>query len=312
MRLSVGAVFLFMNVGDTTTRAFLSPESLLVANRRASAFEHRQSSPGGADGPRPVGRNRDADSISNKADVYFAQLKMDSRIRKQAFMDGDTEKSNEVFGDERVVELGETLQRDPQIQSRKEQVFETSAEEMIALMASTSSEETPHNNPDSKDQAFETSAEEMIALMASTSSEETPTQQPVKQISYKEKLLAAKNRKLVGDPRAAAAATTTTQPSQSDPNTPQTADMSPRETTTQARASATSSIAPPAVVVDHISTAVSPPGSTGPVSDEDVAAAIEYAAATIQMYKLAPDSQKPALTPILRSALTTAVAKLDV
>mmetsp|Transcript_50559 Transcript_50559/g.60996 ORF Transcript_50559/g.60996 Transcript_50559/m.60996 type:complete len:153 (+) Transcript_50559:305-763(+) len=152
----------------------------------------------------------------------------------------------------------------------------------------------------------------MIALMASTSSEETPTQQPVKQISYKEKLLAAKNRKLVGDPRAAAAATTTTQPSQSDPNTPQTADMSPRETTTQARASATSSIAPPAVVVDHISTAVSPPGSTGPVSDEDVAAAIEYAAATIQMYKLAPDSQKPALTPILRSALTTAVAKLDV
>mmetsp|Transcript_50560 Transcript_50560/g.60999 ORF Transcript_50560/g.60999 Transcript_50560/m.60999 type:complete len:111 (+) Transcript_50560:149-481(+) len=107
---------------------------------------------------------------------------MDSHICKQAFLNGDTEKSNQVFGDERVVELGEASQKDPRIQSRQEQAFETSAEEMIALIASTSSDET--------------------------------LTQPVKQISYKEKLLAAKNRKLAGDPRAAAA--TTTQPLQSN------------------------------------------------------------------------------------------------
>eukprot|EP00586_Coscinodiscus_wailesii_P017109 CAMPEP_0172519580 /NCGR_PEP_ID=MMETSP1066-20121228/291502_1 /TAXON_ID=671091 /ORGANISM="Coscinodiscus wailesii, Strain CCMP2513" /LENGTH=55 /DNA_ID=CAMNT_0013302199 /DNA_START=1608 /DNA_END=1775 /DNA_ORIENTATION=+ len=54
-----------------TTRAFLSPESSLVANRRASAFKHHQSSLGGSssDGLRPVGRNCDVDSISNKVDV---------------------------------------------------------------------------------------------------------------------------------------------------------------------------------------------------------------------------------------------------
>jgi hypothetical protein len=260
VRLSVG-VFLFLLCIDEGSHAFLSPESLVVNCGRASVFEHRQSTPGGGgtDGPRPVGRNRDADSVSNKADVYFAQLKLDSRIRKQAFLNGDTENSNKVFGDERVRELGEYLQKDPQIKSRQEQAFETSAEEMIALMASTSSEET--------------------------------STQPVKQISYKEKLLAAKNRKLTGDQRVA------TQPSQSDP--------------VQVQVSATSSLPPPAVSVDHIPTAVTPPSSTGPVSDEVVTSAIEYAAATIQMYKLAPDSQKPALTQILRSALTTAVAKLD-
>ena len=64
---------------------------------------------------RRVGRNRDADSIANTADLYFAQLKLDSKVRKQAFLSGDNDKANQVFGDERVKVLKETLQDNPHI-----------------------------------------------------------------------------------------------------------------------------------------------------------------------------------------------------
>eukprot|EP00586_Coscinodiscus_wailesii_P019052 CAMPEP_0172519084 /NCGR_PEP_ID=MMETSP1066-20121228/291205_1 /TAXON_ID=671091 /ORGANISM="Coscinodiscus wailesii, Strain CCMP2513" /LENGTH=76 /DNA_ID=CAMNT_0013301599 /DNA_START=1609 /DNA_END=1839 /DNA_ORIENTATION=- len=75
------------------TRDFLSPVLSLVANCRASTFKHHQSSLGGSssDSPQPVGRNCNADGISNKADVYSAQLKMEPHICKQAFLNGDTE-----------------------------------------------------------------------------------------------------------------------------------------------------------------------------------------------------------------------------
>mmetsp|Transcript_10165 Transcript_10165/g.21197 ORF Transcript_10165/g.21197 Transcript_10165/m.21197 type:complete len:240 (+) Transcript_10165:305-1024(+) len=54
------------------------------------------------DSPRPVGYNPDAYSISNTADVYFAQLKLDSKIRKEAWLKGDKEFANKPFADDSV------------------------------------------------------------------------------------------------------------------------------------------------------------------------------------------------------------------
>jgi len=65
------------------------------------------------DSPRPVGFNSDAYTMSNTADVYFAQLKQDSKVRKIARMRGDTETANKVFDDESVVQIGESWNENP-------------------------------------------------------------------------------------------------------------------------------------------------------------------------------------------------------
>merc|ERR1712157_625797 len=49
----------------------------------------------GFDG-RKIGRNKDADAISNASDVYFAQLKKDSTTRDLARYSGDDTKANDV------------------------------------------------------------------------------------------------------------------------------------------------------------------------------------------------------------------------
>jgi hypothetical protein len=54
------------------------------------------------DNPRPQGYNADAYAVSNTADVYFAQLKQDSRVRKRAWLAGDKETANQVFTDPTV------------------------------------------------------------------------------------------------------------------------------------------------------------------------------------------------------------------
>lgn len=61
----------------------------------------QQTQPGG----KRAGRNRDADTIANTADLYFAQLKRDSTVRTIARFQGDEEKANAVFADEGVTEL---------------------------------------------------------------------------------------------------------------------------------------------------------------------------------------------------------------
>eukprot|EP00804_Cyclotella_cryptica_P029015 CCRYP_005224-RA/>CCRYP_005224-RA protein AED:0.00 eAED:0.00 QI:280/-1/1/1/-1/1/1/229/709 len=62
---------------------------------------------------RPVGYNPDAYTISNTADVYFAQLKQDSKVRKQAWLAGDVERANQVFQDETVKQIGESWVENP-------------------------------------------------------------------------------------------------------------------------------------------------------------------------------------------------------
>jgi hypothetical protein len=51
--------------------------------------------------------------MSNTADVYFAQLKQDSKVRKLARMSGDTETANRVFADETVKMIGDSWQANP-------------------------------------------------------------------------------------------------------------------------------------------------------------------------------------------------------
>ena len=67
----------------------------------------------GTDVPRPAGYNPDAFAMSNTADVYFAQLKQDSKVRKLARMSGDLETANKVFADESVKMIGDSWQANP-------------------------------------------------------------------------------------------------------------------------------------------------------------------------------------------------------
>jgi hypothetical protein len=65
---------------------------------------------------RPVGRNRDADSIANTADLYFAQLKRDSSVRTIARLRGENDVAEQVFADEGIKQLDELLQKNPYLQ----------------------------------------------------------------------------------------------------------------------------------------------------------------------------------------------------
>lgn len=65
------------------------------------------------DAGRPVGRNRDADSIANTADVYFAQLKRDSTVRTLARYAGDEEVADAVMQDEGIKELESLIHTNP-------------------------------------------------------------------------------------------------------------------------------------------------------------------------------------------------------
>jgi hypothetical protein len=63
--------------------------------------------------PRPQGRNRDADSIANTSDLYFAQLKRDSTVRTMARLRGENDKAEKVFEDEGIKQLEELLHTNP-------------------------------------------------------------------------------------------------------------------------------------------------------------------------------------------------------
>jgi hypothetical protein len=65
------------------------------------------------DDPRPQGYNADAYAVSNTADVYFAQLKQDSRVRKRAWLAGDKETANQVFADPTVTSIRDQWVENP-------------------------------------------------------------------------------------------------------------------------------------------------------------------------------------------------------
>jgi hypothetical protein len=61
------------------------------------------------------GRNKDADTIQNTADVYFAQLKRDSTVRGVARLRGDDQEANAVFKDEKIEELKGLIKENPHL-----------------------------------------------------------------------------------------------------------------------------------------------------------------------------------------------------
>ncbi|CAB9527011.1 expressed unknown protein [Seminavis robusta] len=128
--------------------AGLDPNALTV-EQQAEMFRAMMQGQQAAPAPAPLyqnvrppkpdrkeGRNRDADTIQNTADVYFAQLKRDSTVRGIARIRGDDEKANAVFEDEKIEELKGMISENPHLAGKREaeqKLIETAAEEMIAF-----------------------------------------------------------------------------------------------------------------------------------------------------------------------------------
>lgn len=86
-----------------------------------------------SDGPRPVGYNADAYAVSNTADVYFAQLKQDSRVRKRAWLAGDKETANQVFADESVTSIRDKWVDNPYTKEKNMQEARAEIEGAVRL-----------------------------------------------------------------------------------------------------------------------------------------------------------------------------------
>lgn len=85
----------------------------------------------GFDG-RKMGRNKEADAVSNAGDVYFAQLKLDSTTRNLARYSGDELKANEIFHDPAIKDISAPV--NPYLQDQQKRmrdVIETIPEEML-------------------------------------------------------------------------------------------------------------------------------------------------------------------------------------
>jgi hypothetical protein len=62
---------------------------------------------------KPTGRNRDADQISNAADLYFAQLKRDSSVRTMARIHGEEDVADAVMQDIGIQQLKDLIVENP-------------------------------------------------------------------------------------------------------------------------------------------------------------------------------------------------------
>ena len=83
--------------------------------------------------PRPQGYNDDAYAVSNTADVYFAQLKQDSRVRKRAWLSGDKDTANQVFTDPTVSEIREKWVDNPYTKEKNIQEARAEIEGTVRL-----------------------------------------------------------------------------------------------------------------------------------------------------------------------------------
>jgi hypothetical protein len=83
---------------------------------------------------RRVGRNRDADAIVNTADVYFAQLKRDSKVRNIARYSGNEELANKVFQDPAIKEIKMAVNPyQEELRAKEKAMVDTAADEMLEL-----------------------------------------------------------------------------------------------------------------------------------------------------------------------------------
>jgi len=87
----------------------------------------------GTDNPRPTGHNSDAYTMSNTADVYFAQLKQDSKVRKLARLSGDVTTANQVFASESVKQIADSWNTNPYTQEKNYQEARMEIEGTVRL-----------------------------------------------------------------------------------------------------------------------------------------------------------------------------------
>ena len=101
-----------------------------VTSSNGPTYSYREYGTG-YDG-RKIGRNKDADTISNAGDVYFAQLKRDSTSRNLARYAGDDNTANSVFHDPSIHEI--TVPVNPyreEQRAREREMLTTDPEEML-------------------------------------------------------------------------------------------------------------------------------------------------------------------------------------
>ena len=113
----------FLNPAPTPGPGSVSFDNLSTEDQARMFREMMQQSASGGlpqhapaptrESPRPIGRNKDADSIANTSDLYFAQLKRDSTVRGLARIKGDTEKAEAVMQDDGIKQLEELLHNNP-------------------------------------------------------------------------------------------------------------------------------------------------------------------------------------------------------
>ncbi len=94
------------------------------------------------DEPRPVGYNEDAYAVSNTADVYFAQLKQDSRVRKRAWLAGDKETANQVFTDQSVTTIKDQWVDNPYTKEKNIQEARAEIEGAVRMQQESDDEST--------------------------------------------------------------------------------------------------------------------------------------------------------------------------
>jgi len=87
----------------------------------------------GTDNPHPVGYNSDAYTMSNTADVYFAQLKQDSKVRKLARLSGDVTTANQVFASESVKKIADSWNSNPYTKEKNYQEARMEIEGTVRL-----------------------------------------------------------------------------------------------------------------------------------------------------------------------------------
>ena len=95
---------------------------------------------------RPQGYNSDAFTMSNTADVYFAQLKQDSKVRKMARLSGDIETSNQVFGDNSIQEIGDSWNSNPYTKEKNLQEARAQIEGIVRNQVSDSGSGSGNDN----------------------------------------------------------------------------------------------------------------------------------------------------------------------
>jgi len=135
---------------------------------------------------RKTGRNRDADSISNTADIYFAQLKRDSTVRTAARQAGDLDTANQAMAHPDIEKMKDLVNKNPYLNAEKEQKAKEEEEQYQKLM-----------------KMLGTSEDEELPVGGYAASEQRRYDEAMKGPSYKEKLEERK-KKLAASGAAAA------------------------------------------------------------------------------------------------------------